>query len=92
MKLSNKNSELLEHPSDIGKHIRRAELCFSPHPKQKAGVGGHLAELNSHSKRKRFRSNYTFWENVGHSDLVQPISGLLDCSEVETTELVGKDG
>ena len=40
MKLSNKNSELLEHPSDIGKHIRTAEISFLPQAKQKAGRGG----------------------------------------------------
>ena len=33
MKLLNKNSELLEHPSDNGKNIRTAELSFSPQPK-----------------------------------------------------------
>jgi hypothetical protein len=55
MKLSNKNAELLGHPSDIEKHIRPAELSFSPQSKRKAGGGGHLEELNSPSKRLRFR-------------------------------------
>ena len=60
MKLSNKNSELLGHPSDIGKHIRTAELSFSPQSKRKAGGGGHLEEFNSPSKRLRFKNNFTF--------------------------------
>ena len=91
MKLSNESSELLGHPSDIGKHIRTAELSFSPQSKRKAGGGGHLEEFNSPSKRLRFRNNFTFWENGGQSDLAEPFSGLSDCLELTTTELVGKD-
>ena len=87
---SNKKSELLKHPSDIVRNSRLRELSFSPQANRKAGGGGMLAELYSPSKRSEISNKINYFENGGLGDLAKPVWGLSDCTELETTKLVGK--
>ena len=86
---AHKKSELLTHPSDIVKNIRGRELSFSPQAKLKAGGGGFLAEIFSPSKKSKIRDKINFFENGRLGD-EEPVLRLPDCTEMETTKVVGK--
>jgi hypothetical protein len=49
-----------------------------------------LAELYSPSKRTKIKNKINYFENDGLSDLAKLVCGLPECSELETTKLVGK--
>ena len=87
---THKNSELLDHPSDIVRKSRLEELSFSPQAKRKAGEGGTLTGVYSPSKRVKFINNFNFFENDGRNDLAKPSSRLSESTDMETTELVAK--